>query len=59
MLSQLRKQVLPDKCIAIVYDAIVLSKVLLMHRSNQEACKSKLTNKQYNFMFSSYILRAG
>ena len=28
LLSQLRKQNLPDKCVGIVYDAIVLSKVL-------------------------------
>jgi len=28
LLSQLRKQGLSDKCIAVVYDAIVLSKVL-------------------------------
>jgi len=65
LLSQLRKQGLSDKCIGIVYDAIVLSKVLyalsgwggcislvLIDRIDASFCKAyrwKLTCTQYNF----------
>jgi len=65
LLSQLRKQGLSDKCIAVVYDAIVLSKVLYVlsgwggcisqalkdhiDASFQKACRWRLTHKQYNF----------
>ena len=65
LLSQLRKQGLSDKCICIVYDAIVLSKILYalsawggylnqtlkdrIDASFRKACKWKLTNIQYNF----------
>ena len=65
MLSQLRKQGISDKCIGIVYDAIVLSKVLYalsgwggyisqvlkdrIDASFRKAQRWKLTCTQYNF----------
>ena len=65
LLSQLRKQNLPDKCVGIVYDAIVLSKVLyalsawggyisqsLNDRIDacfRKAYRWKLTSTQYKF----------
>jgi len=65
LLSQLRKQGLSDKCIAVVYDATVLSKVLYalsgwggyitqalkdrIDASFRKACRWRLTHKQYNF----------
>ena len=65
LLSQLRKQGLSDKCVAVVYDAIVLSKVLYalsgwggyitqalkdrIDASFRKACRWRLTHKQYNF----------
>jgi len=61
LLSQLRKQGLSDKCIAVVYDAFVLyalsgwggyiSQALKdrIDASFQKACRWMLTHKQYNF----------
>jgi len=61
LLSQLRKQGLSDKCIAVVYDAIVLyalsgwggyiSQALKdrIDASFKKACRWRLTHKQYNF----------
>lgn len=65
LLSQLRKQGLADKCSGIVYDALVLGKVLYalsgwggyvsqtqkdrIDASFRKACKWRLTSKLYNF----------
>jgi len=65
LLSQLRKQSLSDKCIAVVCDALVLSKVLYalsgwggyisqalkdrIDASFRKACRWRVTHKQYNF----------
>jgi len=65
LLSQLRKQGLSDECVAVVYDAIVLSKVLYalsawggyigqafkdrIDASVRKAFRWKLTRKQYTF----------
>ena len=71
LLSQLRKQGLADKCSGIVYDALVVGKVLYalsgwggyvsqtqkdrIDASFRKACKWRLTSKLYNYM--SYFLK--